>query len=191
MKVKVLWCVVVIIVSSYFAFCLYPAVYKDVTDKLPILCFVVKIPQNDKIINNFYPNNPENKAQFGKLLADNNNLYYSGCSLLPLTQRSSCSGYANWITVPLNRVGCSSVINCDVYRLAVSESEQREVIKRLNTLTGDPMPPGDQNLKITEPMGWGKAAEWPLFITLIYFGIKFGRIIGEFLFKPYKNNSIK
>ena len=51
------WCVLVIIVSWYFAFKLYPAVYREITDKVVILCFQVKVTENGKQNIYYYPNN--------------------------------------------------------------------------------------------------------------------------------------
>jgi len=180
------WFFVVIIVSWYFAFKLYPAVYREITEKVVILCFQVKVTENGKQNIYYYPNNQGNKAKHHDYLSDKDNLYFSGCTLLPMAQRSSCENYINWIAVPLKEIRCSNLMECEHDYWSFSESQQRKMIKRLKALTGEPMPRRDENLKITEPMGWGEAAEWPLFLILIFLGTKFGRTLGEFLFMPYE-----
>jgi len=71
--------------------------------------------------------------------------------------------------------------------MEVSESEQKNVITQLKSVSGETiLPEKNESLKITEPMGWGQEAKWPLFTIVCFFGIKFGRRLGEFLFMPYE-----
>ena len=77
-------------------------------------------------------------------------------------------------------------MECERYYWSFSESQLRKMIKRLKAVTGEPMPMRDENLRITEPMGWGEAAELPLFLIVSFLGTKFGRTLGEFLFMPYE-----
>jgi hypothetical protein len=180
-----IWLIGSLIVSAYFAFWLFPEVYDRRTSATVQLMFQTKDLSNGSIV--YYPNLETFRRQYLKSLSDQTYLYFSGCEILPLSQRPMCDPTTNWKKLDPHVLNCTDAATCSTTSYTISETQRYMYLVGLKTTTGDsfsisdlPPPP------LSDLAGWGNAAKWPLFFVCLFFALKLGRSLVEFLSLPYE-----
>jgi hypothetical protein len=179
-----LWLFGSVLVSAYFAFCLFPEIYDLRNGRIVTLYFQTRKGDDTAHII-YYPNSSPFRKHYGSVL-DKETLYYSRCAVLPLSQRPNCDSTANWRGLDPKSVGCSGVATCKAETYRLSELEWYSALEGVRATLGDKILVGDlAPLSLSDPVGWGHAARWPIFFVSLFLGIKLGRALGEFAFAPY------
>lgn len=182
-----IWTIGAIFVSAYFSFYLFPSIYEERTSAPVEVHFKTKDPGGDVGDGAWYfPNTPSYKNKYSSVVSDTDFLYYSACEALPISQRAICDTSRNWRKLDPKLVGCDNVVDCNLLYHRLSEEERYIQITGAQAKQGASISLSDaEALSLSNPGGWGKSAAWPIFFISMFLGIKLGRAIGEFAFKPY------
>jgi hypothetical protein len=185
------WLVGSVAASAYFAFVLFPAVYERRTSALVEVHFQTSVKTSDASIKGlvYYPNLPTFRTRHASDMTDEGFLYFDACEALPLSQRPICDSSRNWKKLDPKKVGCGSAVQCNVERYRLSEEERYILLADVKPSNGANFSIGDlQSPSLSDPGGWGTAAQLPLFFISIFLALKLGRSLGEFLFTPYEKS---
>ena len=181
------WIIVTLVGSWYFAFRLYPKAYAALSDTVVPVYFLVRDPSKPYGVI-YYPNTREFRRLYLKSVSDNEFLYYSACDILPPSQRPYCDVSSNWKMVHASVFNCVDVKTCEQPTYTLSEWRRNLELAGISTKGGQKITIDEKKeVSLKDPVGWGYAARWPLFFIFLFFGVKLGRAIGEFLFQPYKS----
>ena len=173
-----LWALGSVIASSYFAFYMFP---RMVEPKATIY-LQTQIATNTV----YWPNSLTYRNQFLSLLSDKASLYYSACSMVAPSQ--NCDQTNNWRKLEPKYVGCTDVIGCTKESFYIPEDLQSLTLTQgqIRSVSGTPISVKDPNkMSLSDPVGWGDTGRWPISFIVLFFAVKFGRAVGEFLFTPY------
>jgi hypothetical protein len=176
------WIIGVIIMSSWFAFWLYPETLAKAKNSIVTVFFQAKVENSKNLV--YYPNNDYFRELFLRKLSDDNFLYYTKCDLLDSKPRTTCDSSRNWRRLKLDIFNCDSVEKCNKEKHIFDFWEKKEELVNIITTNGKPIDIKDEKSKITmgDPFSWGMNAQWPLFFFFIFLGIKLGKSILEFYF---------
>jgi hypothetical protein len=179
------WLTGSLIASAYFAFWLFPEIYAARTNSIVQVWFQVKPTADDPYV--YYPNQEPWRKQYRNYLSDRTYLFFSACEILPLSQRPFCDSSNNWRALPPSVLNCVDVATCSTGLYTVNEDQRHRHLAGLNPVSGASFSIADlAPLSLSDPVGWGNAARWPLFFVCLFLALKLGRSLGEFLFLSYE-----
>lgn len=188
--IPLFWLAISVTVAWYLAYVQYPAAYNAATTTWVRLYFVARTGTDPKAEVIYWPNEPFYKERYGWSISNKLLLYYSACDLLPITERKFCDQSNNWKGVNIMVKGCANVSTCNIFRHGVSETEQQRDIGTLVTTEQGKdraIPPiSTQPHDMSNPINWGTAARFPLFILFVYFGIKLGILSRQLIFRSQR-----
>jgi hypothetical protein len=172
------------LVSAYFAFWLFPKVYDSRTNSTVRVWFQMKDPSSGSV--QYYPNLEAFRRDYLKFLSDQAYLYFCACDILPLSQTPRCDPAANWKKIDPPTLNCENVATCLTAVYTIDETMRYGYLAGLKTNAGESFSISDvPPAPLSDPAGWGKAARWPLFFVCLFFAVRLGRSLVEFLFLPY------
>jgi len=173
-----LWLFGSITAASDFAFCVFPAV----VDPVAQLYFQTKVANE----TTYWPNSKSFRAQYLGNLSDTRNLYYTGCSIVALSEVQNCDPKYNWFKLDPKSVNCANVATCNKDTYFVPKDVQATVLQYLTSMNGHPPRAKDPNtVSFSDPAGWGDVGKWPIFFVTLFLAVKLGRVVGEFAFTEY------
>lgn len=178
-----IWLIGSVLVSAYFAFMLFPKIYALRTSALVPIYFQTADDSQHTI---YQLNSPLSRKLYLSHIEDKNFFYFSRCDTLPLSQRPICNTSNNWWRLEPQHLGCNDVMNCTATTYRLSEEERYEAIAGIVSSEGAHVSLQDlPSVSLSDPGGWGVGAKWPIFFISLFFAVKMGRAIGEFVFTPY------
>lgn len=187
---SILWIFLTFSVSIFFSFFMYPTIVEEANSATVFLSFKTKDPGGDYGPGNWYmPNKPLWRQKYMDSSVEKDQLFFSACQLLPLSQKPICDTGRNWRRVSLIELGCGSLEDCERNTHRISGEQRHEELTGMKPTSGTSLSLADvASLSFSEPTTWGKYAGFPIFLILVFLGIKLGRTLGEFLFKPYSGD---
>jgi hypothetical protein len=182
-----IWLIGSLITSAYFAFWLFPKVYAERRHAPVQVYFQTKNLSDNSTI--YYPNLEVYRKMFYKDLSDKDFLYFSACEILPLSQRPICDKTDNWIGITPSELNCIDVATCSSPNYILSEKKRDSYVTGIVPMGGAKISISDlPPLSLSDPIGWGDAARWPLFFVCLFLALKLGRNLAEFLFLSYSKS---
>jgi hypothetical protein len=89
----------------------------------------------------YYPNFLTYRESFLPQLSDRNTLYFTGCDLLPPSQRNYCGPKTNWMKILPPWVECQSVESCKKETFIVPDVLKTYVLSHLTSTSGKLLDP--------------------------------------------------
>jgi len=184
----VVWICATTVASIYFSFWLFPDVYDKRTTAVVGVKFQTTVLRDGSSQHTvYYPNQAAYRTRHGSVLSDADFLYFSACEALPLSQRPICDSERNWKRLDPQKVECSDVISCSAETYRISEDDRYVLLAGVKPVGGTNFSISDmQSPSLSDPGGWGKAAQLPIFFICMFLGLRLGRSAGEFIFTPYE-----
>ena len=175
-----------IIISTYFAFFLFPTIYNSHNDTFVRLYFQIEDKKTDSYI--YHTNSPSFIKKYKDKISDKDFFYISVCQVIPFSQRPNCDISKNWQKISPIHVGCKKVINCNESTYRLHKKEKHLYYADLTPKLGKQFNIKDlDELSMENPISWGISAQWPIFFIALFMALKLGRALGEFIFLPYEN----
>lgn len=179
------WLAGSIVVSSYFAFSLFPNVYSEKQSAIVEVLFQTK-DQTGK--TRYWLNAQGNRGKYSDVLSDDRVFYFDACEAAPLSQRAKCNSSDNWWPLTPASLGCTEFDSCEATEYRLDEAEREFYITNLEPNEGESIKVSDKKaLSFSDPLGWGHSARWPLFFIALFLALRLGRALGEFTFLAYEN----
>jgi hypothetical protein len=173
-----LWFTGSVVAAACFAFLVFPNLFNSVAT----VWFQAATPSGSV----YWPNTDEYRKKYLSSLADTSFLYISNCDALPQSQKPNCDLRKNWSRLSPAEVECKNIETCGAITYRLSQEKKSELYTRLVPLDGHLIDLSDvKTISLSNPAAWGDAGKWPVFFVTLFFGIKLGRALGEFLFTPY------
>lgn len=182
------WIILSFIACTYFSFVAFPsALNSDGPDDVELHFFSVD-PGGDYGGGSWYlPNREPWRSRYISEANHTDFLFISLCDIIPSHQRPNCDSGRNWSRIPISVFGCSSLEQCTNERIDVTAEDREDFLTGLVTLDGRAMLGSeDPVFSFENPSSWGSLAPFLMFLLTLFLSFKSGRLVGEFLFEPYR-----